>query len=352
MSQNEELPNVTIGISCGDLNGIGMEVIMKTLEDPTISELCTTVLFASSKAVGYHRKALDMQQFSFQIVNDVHELHPNKNNLVNSWSELINLEFGKLSEEVGGYAIKSIDAAVAAHKSGLIDALVTAPIHKANIKIEGEDFSGHTGYLGKQYDQQPLMILTNRNLRVALVTEHVPITAVAGLITKQRVIKAIQLLNNSLKQDFGVFKPRIAVLGLNPHAGDAGLIGTEEEAVIAPAIAACAQEGILVSGPFATDGFFGNHKYENFDAVLAMYHDQGLAPFKALSFGSGVNVTAGLDLVRTSPDHGVGFDIAGQGKANENSFRQALFMAIDIARNRKLESALRANPLQPQQLPH
>lgn len=352
MSNANELPQVTIGITCGDLNGIGMEVIMKTLEDPAISELCTTVLFASSKAVGYHRKALDMQQFSFQIVNDVREIHPNKNNLVNIWSELINLEFGNLSEEVGGYAIKSIDAAVAAHKAGFIDALVTAPIHKANIKLEGQNFSGHTGYLGSQYGQQPLMILTSRNLRVALVTEHVPIAEVAGLITKQRVVNAIKLLHNSLQLDFGIFKPRIAVLGLNPHAGDGGLIGQEEETVIAPAIAACAQEGMLVSGPFAADGFFGNHKYENFDAILAMYHDQGLAPFKALSFGNGVNVTAGLDLVRTSPDHGVGFDIAGQGKADENSFRQALYAAIDIARTRKLEASLRANPLKPQQLPH
>lgn len=351
MSAAAALPHVVVGISCGDLNGIGMEVVMKTLDDPMITELCTPVLFASSKAVGYHRKALEMQHFSFQIVNTPEEIHLNKNNLVTSWSEIVNLEFGKLTDEVGGYAIKSIDAAVAAHKAGYINALVTAPIHKANIKLEGQHFTGHTGYLGKQYAQQPLMILANDGLRVALVTEHVPLSEVAALVSESRVSEAIRLLNASLKRDFGIFKPRIAVLGLNPHAGDEGLMGHEEATAIAPAVATCASEGIMVAGPFAADGFFGSGKHTKFDAVLAMYHDQGLVPFKALSFGNGVNVTAGLDLVRTSPDHGVGFDIAGQGKANENSFRQALFAAIDIARNRKLDAGLRENPLLPQSMP-
>jgi 4-phospho-D-threonate 3-dehydrogenase / 4-phospho-D-erythronate 3-dehydrogenase len=352
MSADLALPHVIIGISCGDLNGIGMEVVMKTLDDPMITEFCTPVLFASSKAVGYHRKALDMQHFSFQIVNQAEEIQQHKNNLVNVWSEIVNLEFGKLTDEVGGYALKSIDAAVAAHKAGLIDALVTAPIHKANIKLEDQKFTGHTGYLGSSYNQKPMMILVNEGLRVALVTEHVPISGVAELITEDRVASAIRLLNKSLQRDFGVLKPRIAVLGLNPHAGDEGLLGHEEQESIAPAIASCAQDGILAAGPFAADGFFGSGKHTKFDAILAMYHDQGLVPFKALSFGSGVNVTVGLDLVRTSPDHGVGFDIAGQGKADANSFRQALFAAIDIARNRKMDAEIRINPLVAQQAPH
>jgi len=336
---------IRIGITCGDLNGIGMEVILKTLEDNQVADLCTPILFASSKAVGYHRKALDMPNFHFNMIQEAAQAAAGKNNLVNVWQELVNLEYGVLSDEVGSYSLKSIDAAIAAFKAGTIDAVVTAPIHKANVKPEGINFKGHTGYLGDAFGQQPLMILSGDHLRVALVTGHLPIKEVAEALTKEKVEKALRLLQQSLVADFGIPHPRIAVLGLNPHAGDEGLIGREEQEIITPAIEACSGIKAIIKGPYAADGFFGSHSYKSFDGVLAMYHDQGLAPFKALNFGGGVNLTAGLDLIRTSPDHGTGFDIAGKGVANESSFRQALFVAIDVVRNRRVHGEITANPL-------
>jgi 4-hydroxythreonine-4-phosphate dehydrogenase len=344
LKDNENAP-IRIGITCGDLNGIGMEVIFKTLEDNQIADLCTPILFASSKAVGYHRKALDMNSFHFNMIQEANQAAAGKNNLVNVWQELVNLEYGVLSDEVGSYSLKSIDAAIAAFKAGAIDAVVTAPIHKANVKPEENNFKGHTGYLGDAFGQQPLMILSGEHLRVALVTGHLPIKEVADALTKEKVENALRLLQQSLVADFGIPHPRIAVLGLNPHAGDEGLIGREEQEIITPAIEACSGIKAIIKGPYAADGFFGNHSYRGFDGVLAMYHDQGLAPFKALNFGGGVNLTAGLDLIRTSPDHGTGFDIAGKGVANESSFRQALFAAIDVVRNRRVHGEITANPL-------
>jgi 4-hydroxythreonine-4-phosphate dehydrogenase len=340
-----ESPLMRIGITCGDLNGIGMEVVLKTLNHPQIGELCTPIIFASSKALGYHRKALDMQQFQFQTVQDAAQAIPGKINLVNVWQELVNLEFGNLSDEVGQYALKSIDAAIEAYKSGHIDAIVTAPIHKTNIKPENGTFKGHTGYFGAAFGKRPLMILSNGVLRVALVTEHMPLRDVADALNFEKIKQAIESLHSSLLADFGIPSPKIAVLGLNPHAGDNGLLGDEELEIIAPAVEACQHLKGVIRGPFAADGFFGSGQFEKFDAILAMYHDQGLTPFKALAFGGGVNITAGLDLVRTSPDHGTGFDIAGKGVANENSFRQALFAAIDIARNRSTHREITQNPL-------
>jgi 4-hydroxythreonine-4-phosphate dehydrogenase len=347
--EKRDLP--IIGITCGDLNGIGMEVIMKTLQDPQLMDLCTPVVFASSKVAGYHRKALDMQQFNFHLISSLDAIQEGKPNLLNTWQEAVNLEYGQESEEVGSFALQSIDAAIAAHKSGQIDAVVTAPIHKNTIKLKDRHFAGHTGYLGEETGGDPIMILAHEGLRVGLVTGHLPIRAVAEAITTEKVLAALRKMHHSLQVDFGIQRPKIAVLGLNPHAGDNGLLGEEEQTVIAPALATGQEEGLIVYGPFAADGFFGSGQFEKFDGILAMYHDQGLVAFKTLAFGNGVNVTAGLPLVRTSPDHGTGFDIAGKGIADENSFRQALYMAVDIWRNRSLHEELTANPLKKHRQP-
>lgn len=347
--ENEQL---IIGITCGDLNGIGLEVIMKTLAAPEISEMCTPVVFASSKVVSYHRKALNMLDFNFHICDDWDKIHHKKPNLYNVWAEPVNLEFGKEDDEVGAYSLKSIDFAIQAALDGKVDAVVTAPICKSNIKLEGGAFTGHTGYLGEKSNGNPLMILASDQMRVALVTGHLPIKGVPSQITQERVFEKIKQLNEALKLDFNVRKPRIAVLGLNPHAGDNGLLGDEEKTVIIPALEQASKKELLTFGPFPADSFFGTGEYKKYDGILAMYHDQGLAPFKALSFGSGVNFTAGLPFVRTSPDHGTAFSIAGKGEANEQSFRQSLYAAIDIARTRKENLGLLKNALKSQKLPN
>lgn len=340
-----------LGISCGDLNGIGMEVIMKALEDHTILELCTPVVFASSKVASYHRKALEMQEFNYQIINELDQINPKKVNLVNCWNDSVNLEFGVNTKEVGAYALKSIDAALDAWHQKKIDALITAPVNKNNIEVEGKSFTGHTGYIGEQTNGDPLMILMTDQFRVALVTGHIPVADVAKNITKEQIISRIKILHKSLKEDFGIRKPKIGVLGLNPHAGDEGLLGREEIDIIAPAINECTQKGMLVYGPYPPDGYFGVGTYKTVDATLAMYHDQGLIPFKTIAFEEGVNYTAGLNLVRTSPDHGTGYDIAGKNKASEASFRNALYAAIDIVKTRNEYESLNKNPLKKQSLP-
>ena len=347
---NETRNPVRIGISCGDLNGIGIEVVLKCFEDPRMLADATPVLYASAKAVSHWRKLLKLDEVQFHRVNDARDALPKKLNLVNLWEEELDIEPGKPSGPLAAFAIKSLEAAVQDLASGKTDVLVTAPIDKNGMQQAGFAYPGHTEYLQQMAggDGEVLMILVGEGLRVGCVTGHIPLKDVAAAITAERIIAKARLLHQSLLRDFGVLEPRIAILGLNPHAGDGGALGSEDKERIAPAVRRLNEEGIKAMGPYAADGFFGSGGYTHFDGVLAMYHDQGLAPFKALSFGHGVNVTAGLPIVRTSPDHGTGLDIAGKGMADEGSFRAAVWMAADIRSNRERYKAIMANPLQPQ----
>jgi len=336
-----------IGISIGDINGVGLEVILKTLANPKITDMCTPVIFASSKVVSYHKNIVGLDNFHFQSVGSAQKAYHGKVNVVNCWSENVNITLGSPSESGGTYAIKSLAAATQELKEGNIDALVTAPIHKKGMKEAGFEFAGHTEYLTKELDgKESLMLMVNDDLRVGVVTNHLPLKDVAAAITRERIINKLKILNHTLKRDFGIERPTIAILGLNPHAGDGGMLGEEEEKIIRPIIIESKKKGYFCNGPFPADGFFGSGQYRKFDGILAMYHDQGLVPFKALSFGDGVNFTAGLSAVRTSPDHGTAFDIAGQNIANPDSFRRALFLAIDIATQRKNFDEMHENPVQ------
>lgn len=341
---------IRVGISCGDLNGIGIEVVLKCFEDARMLQEVTPVLYASAHAVSYHRKALDLEEVQFHRTNDAREALPKKLNVVNVWEEEVAIELGKPSGQLASYAIKSLEAAAQDLASGKVDVLVTAPIDKHSMQQAGFQFPGHTEFLQQMAgsDSEVLMILVGEGLRVGTVTGHIPLKEVADSITTERILTKARLLHQSLLRDFGVLEPRIALLGLNPHAGDGGTLGSEDKERIAPAVRRLNEEGILAMGPYPADGFFGSGGYKHFDGVLAMYHDQGLAPFKALSFGNGVNFTAGLPIVRTSPDHGTGLDIAGQGVANEGSFRAAVWMACDVTHNREHYREVMANPLQPQ----
>lgn len=343
MEQNK----IKVAITQGDVNGIGYEVILKAFEDPTMLELCTPIIYGSPKVMTYHRKALNLES-SFTIINSATEAAHGKINVINCNEDEVKVEFGKPSHESGKAAFEALEKAMADFQEGLYDVLVTAPIHKEMIQSEGFAFPGHTEYLEKSVGEEgskALMILASERLRVALVTGHVPVANVASVLSQELIEKKLQLFNDSLKSDFGIGAPRIAVLALNPHAGDGGVIGKEEETIISPAIKSMREKGLICYGPFSADGFFGNGTFGHFDGVLAMYHDQGLTPFKVLSMDEGVNFTAGLPLVRTSPDHGTAFDIAGKGEASENSFRQAIYMAIDVFRNRKNDTEARRNPL-------
>lgn len=342
MEQNK----IKIGITQGDVNGIGYEVILKAFEDPTIFELCTPIVYGSPKVMTYHRKAIGLET-SFTIINSASEAIPGRLNVINCCDDEVKVELGKPSRESGKAAFDALERAMAEYKEGLYDVLVTAPIHKQMIQSESFTFPGHTEYIEQCVGEgaKALMILANETLRVALVTGHVPVAKISSLLTQELIQEKITLFDASLKQDFGINTPRIAVLALNPHAGDGGVIGTEEEKIITPAIKAMREQGILCFGPYSADGFMGSGAFSHFDGVLAMYHDQGLTPFKVLAMESGVNFTAGLPLVRTSPDHGTAFDIAGKGEASADSFRQALYMAIDIHRNRKSYAEAYRNPL-------
>lgn len=342
MEQNK----IKIGITQGDVNGVGYEVILKAFEDPTIFELCTPIVYGSPKVMTYHRKAIE-QETSFTIINSASEAIPGRLNVINCCDDEVKVELGKPSRESGKAAFDALERAMAEYKEGLYDVLVTAPIHKQMIQSESFTFPGHTEYIEQCVGEgaKALMILANETLRVALVTGHVPVAKISSLLTQELIQEKITLFDASLKQDFGINTPRIAVLALNPHAGDGGVIGTEEEKIITPAIKAMREQGILCFGPYPADGFMGSGAFSHFDGVLAMYHDQGLTPFKVLAMESGVNFTAGLPLVRTSPDHGTAFDIAGKGEASADSFRQALYMAIDIHRNRKSYAEAYRNPL-------
>lgn len=335
-----------IGISCGDLNGIGIELIIKTFSDGRILEHCTPIIFSSNKAINFYRKAFPEHNINFQIIKEFNRINPKQVNLFNCWEEEVVITPGQLNDTGGKYGILSLQTAVAALKQKHIDGLVTAPVHKKNIQSAEFSFTGHTPYLKNIFGvQDVVMMLCSGNFKVALVTEHVPVSDITRHISKEKIISKLQIIHQSLQKDFGIEKPRIAVLGLNPHAGDEGLIGNEEETIIKPAIKEAKNSNILVVGPYSADAFFARRSFERFDAVLAMYHDQGLIPFKALASGEGFNYTAGLPAVRTSPDHGVAFDIAGKNKADESSFLTALFECIDIINRRNDYDEGRQNPL-------
>ncbi|MES2515428.1 MAG: 4-hydroxythreonine-4-phosphate dehydrogenase PdxA [Bacteroidota bacterium] len=335
---------VVVGISQGDLNGIGLEIILKTLSDPAFAEICVPVLFSSQKTVSYFRKMLNMEEFNFNPLRDFTQLHTKKPNVFICYEEEVTIEMGKPTTLSGKYAKLSLEAATMALFEKKIDVLVTAPINKHTMQEAGFNYPGHTEYLGDKLGGKPLMLLCSGDLRVAIVTGHVPVKNISEHITTENVLSKIKQLHASLIKDFGIRKPKIAVLGLNPHAGENGAIGDEEKTAILPAIEK-AKEDMLVYGPYSADGFFGNNTQSQFDGVLAMYHDQGLIPFKALAFGHGVNFTAGLDFVRTSPDHGTAYEIAGKQIADESSFRDAIYAAIDIYKKRSLLEEISANPL-------
>lgn len=337
---------VIVGISQGDINGIGLEVIIKTFLDPQMLEICTPVVFGSNKTAAFHRKALNIDDFSFNVIKDFSEINHKRANIINVYEEEALIEIGKQTDNGGKYALKSLEAAANALAQQKINILVTAPINKENIQSAEFKFPGHTEYLETKFGNgKSLMFLVSEKLRVAVVTGHIPVAQITQHLTTEKILDKIKILNRSLIEDFVIRKPRIAVLGLNPHAGDNGLIGNEEQTIIKPAIEKAQQEDIMVYGPYPADGFFGNDTYQQFDAVLAMYHDQGLIPFKTIAFNSGVNFTAGLPVVRTSPDHGTAYDIAGKNIASEESFRKAIYTGIDIYRSRQQFLSISADPL-------
>jgi 4-hydroxythreonine-4-phosphate dehydrogenase len=335
-----------IGISCGDLNGIGMELIIKAFSDNRIMDQCTPVIYTSNKVINFYRRSVTDSNFNYQNIKDYSRLNIKQVNVFNCWEEEVAINPGQLSDVAGKYAVLSLQTAVAALKQKHIDGLVTAPIHKKNIQSPEFNFTGHTPYLRHIFEAKDVaMMLYAGNFRVALLTEHIPVSEVAGQVTREAILSKLSIIHKSLQRDFGIDKPRMAVLGLNPHAGDEGLIGTEEESIIKPAIKEAKNNNMLVVGPFSADAFFARNNHQKFDAVLAMYHDQGLIPFKALATGDGVNFTAGLSAVRTSPDHGVAFDIAGKGKADPSSFISSVFECIDIINRRREYDENRKNPV-------
>jgi len=336
--------NIIVGISIGDLNGIGSEVILKTFEDSRMLELCTPVIFANVKVLSFIKKTLELTA-PLHGIDKIEQLVIGKINVLNIWREGVELNFGVNDENVGKYAIKSFVSATKALKENQIDVLVTAPINKYNIQSEEFKFPGHTDYLDKELEGNALMLMVQENLRVGLLTDHIPVNEVAKHLTEKLIAQKIETIKQSLIQDFAITKPKIAVLALNPHAGDNGVIGKEDDEILRPALKKLFDKGTMVFGPFAADGFFGNNQYEKYDAVLAAYHDQGLIPFKTLSFGNGVNYTAGLNRIRTSPDHGTAYEIAGKGVADHNSFKEAVYTAIDIYNSRNEYLEISKNPL-------
>jgi len=336
--------NIIVGISIGDLNGIGSEVILKTFEDSRMLELCTPVIFANVKVLSFIKKTLELTA-PLHGIDKIEQLVVGKINVLNIWREGVDLNFGQNDENIGKYAIKSFVAATKALKENQIDVLVTAPINKYNIQSEEFKFPGHTDYLDQELEGNALMLMVQDNLRVGLLTDHIPVNEVAKHLTEKLIIQKVETIKQSLIQDFGINKPKIAVLALNPHAGDNGVIGKEDDEILKPTLKKLFEKGTLVFGPFAADGFFGSNQYDKYDAVIATYHDQGLIPFKTLSFGNGVNYTAGLNKIRTSPDHGTAYEIAGKGVADYNSFKEAVYTAIDIYNSRFQHLEISKNPL-------
>ena len=336
--------NIVVGISIGDLNGIGGEIVLKTFEDSRMLDFCTPVIFASAKTMNFLKTHFN-SEINFHIINNLDQLVFGKVNVFNCWNEPVIIDFGKEDTKIGEYAIKSLQAATKALKDGFVDVLVTAPINKHSIQSIDFNFPGHTDYLAQQLEGESLMFMVTDTLRVGLLTDHVPIKDIVQHITEALVTKKINTVYQSLKADFNIVRPKIAVLGINPHTGDNGVIGNEDDTVLKPTLQKIKETGKLVYGPYAADSFFGSNNYKNFDAIIASYHDQGLIPFKTLSFGQGVNFTAGLNKIRTSPDHGTAYEIAGKGVADENSFKEAVFMAIQIFKNRFEYETLTANSL-------
>lgn len=343
---------IKVAITNGDPNGIGMETIIKVFSDTRMAENIVPIIYSHPEIIRVNKKALNIDDFHHTTINAANEAIPKKVNLINIARDLkINVEFGKASRDAGSFAFKSLECAVNDLAANKVDVLVTAPIDKDTIQSKDFSFPGHTEYLSKiAGTEDVLMFLVSPILKIGVVTGHVPLKDVSSQLTKEKIIGKLKLMRESLLRDFGISTPRIAVLGLNPHAGDNGLIGQEEKEIILPAIREVADKGHYVFGPYGADGFFGSGAYSRFDAVLAMYHDQGLAPFKTLAFESGVNYTAGLPIVRTSPDHGVGYDIAGKGTADESSLRAAIYMACDIYKKRKEYREFTSNPLQKQEV--
>ena len=345
----QERRKIRVGISIGDLNGIGCEVILKTFEDTRMLDFCTPVIFASNKTISHQKNALGIT-INYNGVHDASKAIDGKINVVNVWKETPVIDFGKETPEGGAYAIKSLRAAVNALKGDKIDVLVTAPINKKNIQAEDFKFPGHTDYLAQQLDGESLMFMITDDLKVGLLTDHIAVKDVAEAINPILIRTKVRIIEKSLQMDFGIQRPKIALLGINPHSGDHGVIGKEDEEIMKPVIKEMSEAGHLVYGPYSADSFFGSDGFKKFDAILAAYHDQGLIPFKTLSFGNGVNFTAGLSKVRTSPDHGTAYEIAGTGKADHNSFKEALFKAIQIYRNRQEYLELTGNQLQKQRV--
>ena len=340
------MTKIKIGISSGDLNGVGMEVILKTLARTEILKHFVPIIYASSKVVSYHKNVVGIEGFSFNNTKMADRVQTDRINIINCWEENVNIVLGKETEESGKYAYISLDRATQDLVDKKIDALVTAPIHKKSMALANFPYTGHTEFLTKQSGaEDSLMFMISDSLKIGLVTNHLPIRDVAEAVNKSRIMAKVRMMVRSLKVDFGLERPKIAILALNPHASDDGLIGDEENEKIRPAIVEAKKKGMLVMGPYPADGFFGSGLFQKFDGILAMYHDQGLVPFKALTFGNGVNFTAGLSVVRTSPDHGTGYDIAGKNMADPSSFRNALFQAIDIVRNRRNYEEMTKNPL-------
>jgi len=343
---SEKDRKIRVAISIGDYNGIGVEIILKALQERDIIELFTPVIFASTKLLSYQKDKLNLDKINFQGIHDANQVVDGKINVVNLWKDPIDVQFGKVTKTAGEHAFQSLKAAAQSVQDGFTDVLVTAPINKDNIQSEEFNFPGHTEYLGEVWGGNPLMFLVAEKIKVGLVTQHVPVSKIAHGINKKSVYNKIQQIHKSLIEDYTIERPKIAVLGLNPHAGDNGLLGTEEQEIITPVVERCQKDNQIVYGPYSADSFFTNQNLETFDAILAMYHDQGLIPFKTIAFDEGVNYTAGLKHVRTSPDHGVAYNIAGKGIANEESFKEAIFLAINIFKNRLDYAQLTENVLQ------
>ena len=342
-----EPEKIIIGITHGDINGIGYEVILKTFSDVRMLDSFVPVIYGSPKVAAYHRKNLDIQGLNLNIVNSIEEINPKRINIINCADDEIKVEIGLSTVEAGKAAFAALERATADLKKGALQAIVTAPINKNNIQSADFKFPGHTEYLEMKFGNgaKALMMLVNDVMRVAVVTGHIPVKDIVGTLTEKLILEKLVVLNESLKKDFSIVRPRIAILGLNPHAGDEGVIGNEEQTIIIPAMNQAAKEGIICAGPYPADGLFGSGNFDKFDAVLAMYHDQGLIAFKTVSMDTGVNFTAGLPVIRTSPDHGTAYDIAGQNKASDESFRQAVYLVYDIYQSRKWNAEISANPL-------
>ncbi len=337
---------IRVGISHGDINGIGYEIIMKTLLDPRIMEMCTPIIYGSPKIAAYHRKALNINNLSFNHIRSANEARLKKANIINCIDDNARVELGKSTRDGGESSFLALDRACADLKNGSIDVLITAPINKDNIQSDNFNFPGHTEFLAQTFEaKEYVMLMVSEIMKVGVVTGHIPLSKVAASLSKEAILSKIRIIDKSLRQDFAITKPRIAVFGLNPHAGDNGLLGDEEKEYIIPAIEQAKKEGIIALGPYPADGFFGGEDYRKFDAILAMYHDQGLIPFKLASFERGVNYTAGLSVIRTSPAHGTAYSLAGENVASPDSFREALYLAIDIHKNRKIYKEISKNPL-------